>query len=81
MNFWRNTRVYEPSNEYVPLQTMMSSLRFVAGNRSLPARVAHASFLPITRNLDPKAICKRFRHRHKNRECFKLHPELAPNQV
>lgn len=81
LNIWRDTYVYEPNNEYVSLQTMMSSLRSVAGNRSLPAQVAHASSLPTTRNLDPNAICKRCRHRHKNRERFKLHPELAPNQV
>ncbi|RKF56044.1 hypothetical protein OnM2_084034 [Erysiphe neolycopersici] len=32
LNIWRDTRVYEPNNEYVSLQTMMSSLRSVAGN-------------------------------------------------
>lgn len=33
VTIWRDTRAYTASNEYAPLQTLMSSLRSVAGNR------------------------------------------------
>ncbi|KAI0993070.1 hypothetical protein K3495_g15114, partial [Podosphaera aphanis] len=31
-------------------------------------------------NLDPEAYCKKCRHRHKNKFCYRLHPKLAPGR-
>lgn len=76
LNVWRDTRVYDANNEYTPLQTLMSTLRTVAGNRvQQPNTVAVT--VPNSSNLDPEAYCKRCHHRHKNKYCYRLHPELA----
>lgn len=80
LDTWRDTRVFAADNQYVSLQSLMSSLRAIAGNRGLQPTAASTT-TPSCSNkskLSPDALCKKCRHRHKNRDCFRLHPELAP---
>ncbi|KAI0995210.1 hypothetical protein K3495_g12972 [Podosphaera aphanis] len=72
LSTWRDTTAYEPDTEYVSLQSLISSLRIVAANQVQPKSKSA--------RLDPDANCKKCRHRHKNRCCFRLHPEFAPDK-
>lgn len=78
LNTRRDTRVFPADNKFVSLQPLMSSLRAVAGNRSLRPTTASATPISNKSNIDSDAFCKKCRHSHKNRDCFSLHPELAP---
>lgn len=78
LNTWRDTRVFAVDNQYVSLQSLMSSLRAIAGHRSLRPIAASATSFSNKSKLDPDAYCKKCRHRHKNRDCFGLRPELVP---
>ncbi|KAI0992889.1 hypothetical protein K3495_g15295, partial [Podosphaera aphanis] len=80
LNNWRDTRAFEADNKYAPLQALMSSLRSVAGNRTQQPNLALAASVPTGEDLDPNEYCKKCRHRHKNRYCHRLHPELAPQK-
>lgn len=57
----------------------MSSLRSISGNRSVQPNMASASSIPQKDRLDPNAFCKKCKHRHRNKDCFRLQPELAPS--
>ena len=76
LNVWRDTRAFDSDNKYAPLRTLMSSLRSVAGNRTQTPNTV-AAVVPNSINVDPEAYCKRCKHRHKNKYCYCLHPELA----
>ncbi|KAI1001734.1 hypothetical protein K3495_g6469, partial [Podosphaera aphanis] len=76
---WRDLRACTNNNSYTTLEAMMSTLRVVDGHRApLPedgtAAMAATNSGP---NNGPDDECKRCKHRHLNRECFKQHPELA----
>lgn len=83
---WRDMRACTDQNSYATLESLMSTIRIASGNRTVdptpqaapppqPNRV-FATREP-TERLDPEAKCRRCNHRHKNRECFKQHPQLA----
>ncbi|KAI0992439.1 hypothetical protein K3495_g15746, partial [Podosphaera aphanis] len=76
LSTWRDTRAYEAKNTYTDLEAMMSSLRTVAGNRSLHPGVAFVARDAATGRA-PNDECTLCRHRHKNKDCYKQHPELA----
>lgn len=63
LNNWGDTRVFEASNEYALLPSLMSSLRAIAGIRSQQPTVALATSNPNERGLDPEAYCTRYRQR------------------
>ncbi|KAI1004735.1 hypothetical protein K3495_g3485 [Podosphaera aphanis] len=73
---WRETKVYQADNQFAPLQSIMSSLRATARNRMQPNNTICAASSPSKPYLDPEAYCTNCRHRHRNRECFRQHPEL-----
>lgn len=85
LSTWRDLRACTDENSYTSLESMMSTLRVVNGHRAfLPihgnpsdnsnqAMAMHASYGKEGPNDD----CKRCKHRHKNSQCFKQHPELA----
>ena len=77
LSSWRDTRAYEADNKYAPIQVLMSSLRSVAGNRVQPQNTAFAATAPIYEDLDPDDYSRKCRHRHRNKYCYLLHPELA----
>ncbi|KAI0994848.1 hypothetical protein K3495_g13334 [Podosphaera aphanis] len=59
----------------------MSSIREMGGKRSVPQshNTAFAARNPPANNssLNPNDRCLRCRHNHQNKDCFRLHPELA----
>lgn len=55
----------------------MSTLRSISGNRSIQPNVASASSIPHKNRLGPSAFCIKCKHRPRNKDCFRLHPELA----
>ncbi|KAI0994578.1 hypothetical protein K3495_g13602 [Podosphaera aphanis] len=56
----------------------MSSLRTVAGNRTQPTpRITAAAKVGTNDKRDPNDYCTLCSHKHKNKQCFKQHPELA----
>lgn len=86
---WRQTKVYDANNKYVSLDIMMSTLRQVAKGREFHStgsgKVAlgykiNGGNSVISQNVgnlnDPEAICSQCKHKHKNKNCFKQHPEL-----
>lgn len=86
LNSWRDNKAIDASDRPVSLKSMMSSIRTVAANHSYnypphtQNSVATASLNEPPNSYHqsyPDAICKKCRHKHKNKECFKQHPELA----
>lgn len=86
---WRQTKIYDANNKYVSLDVMMSTLRQVAkGRESQPIGSAKASMgykggrdngiseKVVEVSDDLEGICTQCRHRHKNKNCFRQHPEL-----
>ncbi|KAI0992897.1 hypothetical protein K3495_g15287 [Podosphaera aphanis] len=80
---WRDLRACNDNNSYTSLETMMSTLRVVDGHRTTTAVETNHAMAAQGSNVanDPDAECKRCKHRHLNRECFKQHPELAVGPV
>lgn len=85
LDTWRQTKIYDVNNKYVPLDVMMSTLRQVAKGREVVnyAQVAVASNEKKPgsngrngKDNDPEAICKMCKHKHRNKNCFKQHPQL-----
>lgn len=58
LNTWRDTRVFDSSNKYLPLEALMSSLRSISGNRSVQPNVASASSISHEDKLDPRLSVK-----------------------
>ena len=70
---------------------MMVTLRSAAGNRynvaqqrnlaisssTMAAASSQSANGPSPRGPDPNACCKKCRHKHKNMDCYRQHPELA----
>ncbi|KAI0991518.1 hypothetical protein K3495_g16669, partial [Podosphaera aphanis] len=92
LDTWRQTKTLDKSNRYVSLDTMMSTLRQVANGRE--GMLGHgqsaigqdggrkgrnAKGKGAARNADPESLCQRCTHKHKNKHCFKQHPELRKN--
>ncbi|KAI0999324.1 hypothetical protein K3495_g8872 [Podosphaera aphanis] len=85
LSTWRDLGACTNENSYASLESMMSTLRVIDGHRlTLPNHnhminhpnqtfAMHANNSKDGTNDD----CRRCKHRHKNRECFKEHPELA----
>lgn len=86
LDTWRQTKIYDVNNKYVTLDIMMSTLRQVAKGREgvsvgyAQAAVAARSNTGDTNHLEennhPESICRRCKHKHRNKHCFKQHPEL-----
>lgn len=86
LDTWRQTKIYDVNNKYVTLDIMMSTLRQVAkGREGVPvghaqAAVAARNNTGVTNHLeednDPESICRRCKHKHRNKHCFRQHPEL-----
>lgn len=77
---WRDTKAIGPDNRLTCLETMMSTIRTVGGNRpqNQPRMLAAAE--PVD-SVDLEAMCLRCRHKHKNRNCFRQHPELRNDEA
>lgn len=76
----RGLRACTDQNSYASLESMMSTVRVVDGNRTIDTspHVNHALAVQnTTEDPPPNDECKRCLHRHKNKECFKQHHELA----
>ena len=87
LDTWRQTKIYDVNNKYVSLDIMMSTLRQVAkghegvgGSHAQTARTAGISRSDTSgqaeTGLDPDALCKKCRHKHRNRHCYRQHPGL-----
>lgn len=88
LDTWRQTKIFDSSNHYVSLEVMMATLRqAVAGREQTTGSVFAAAgacdgFEKKKKKNgnqygDPDEICQLCKkHRHKNKECFKQHPEL-----
>ncbi|KAI1007407.1 hypothetical protein K3495_g817 [Podosphaera aphanis] len=78
------TKVFDNSNHYVSLETMMSTLRQTGAGqietmgRAMKINGPSGSASEKPRGLDPNSRCELCRHPHNNSECYKQHPELAP---
>lgn len=79
LNNWRDTWAFEVNNELASIPSLMSSLRAIAENRIQQLTVILMASFPNERGLDSEAYCTKCRHRHKNKYCYILHPELAPS--
>nr|ABW72074.1 TE3 [Blumeria hordei] len=74
---WREIRAYTDGKKYARLEDMMSTLRVAVEQRSLRSNPVVASVSNNSRmepGLDDP--CRRCRHKHLNKDCFKQHPEL-----
>lgn len=78
LDTWRTTRAYETDYKYSSLESMMSSLRSITGDKKNVSGIFCAAAATPSGHTDPEAECRKCRHRHKNKECFKQHPELIP---
>lgn len=80
LDTWRETKVYGTDSKFVSLDKMMSSLRIAAGSRGHAAGQALVARKEQPDNEKtgegPNDRCKLCKHRHKNKNCFKQHPEL-----
>ncbi|KAI0991540.1 hypothetical protein K3495_g16647, partial [Podosphaera aphanis] len=88
LDTWRQTKVYDEKNRYVSLDTMMSTLRQVAKVKEAQSGGGQVAFgkekgrsngkgKDGATSADPEALCTRCYHsKHKNKNCFKQHPEL-----
>lgn len=82
LSSWRDNRAIDSTDRPISLHAMMSSLRTVAANnhqlphRNFASANAASATTPST-DLDPEARCNKCMHVHKNKNCFKQHPELA----
>lgn len=75
---WRDTKAIESDNKFSSLEYMMSSLRTVAGNRTqITPRITAAAEVGTNDIKNPNDYCTLCSHKHKNKQCFKQHPELA----
>ncbi|KAI0996730.1 hypothetical protein K3495_g11452 [Podosphaera aphanis] len=80
LSTWNDLGARTENNGYVSLETMMSTLRVVDDHRvhqPPPHNHAMAAQGPNSSKDDDGERCKRCKHIHLNRECFKQHPELA----
>lgn len=80
LDTWRETKVYGSDNKYAALDKIMSSLRVAAGSRG---KVSGQALLARKDQSGdektgggPNDRCGLCKHRHKNKKCFKQHPEL-----
>ncbi|KAI0992945.1 hypothetical protein K3495_g15239, partial [Podosphaera aphanis] len=85
LNSWRDNRAIDSTDKPISLQSMMSTLRTVAANNHQTAHnfasaASAASAAPTSRTHDPEARCRKCLHLHKNKHCFKQHPELATGE-
>lgn len=84
LSTWRQTKVFDRSNNYVSLGIIMSTLRQAAtGKREMQSRnmVANKLIGSMSEKLagpDPNDRCELRKHPHKNSEFYKQCPELAP---
>lgn len=87
LDTWRQTKIYDIYNKYFSLDITMSTLRQVAKGREV-VLVGHAQAAVAPGNGknngsrsragsdDPEALCRRCRNKHRNKQCFRQHPEL-----
>ncbi|KAI0997883.1 hypothetical protein K3495_g10305, partial [Podosphaera aphanis] len=85
LNSWRDNRAIDSTDKPISLQSMMSTLRTVAANNHQTAHnfasaASAASAAPTSRTHAPEARCRKCLHLHKNKHCFKQHPELATGE-
>eukprot|EP01000_Liburna_glaciale_P003609 NODE_297_length_1234_cov_1466.945992_g176_i0.p1 GENE.NODE_297_length_1234_cov_1466.945992_g176_i0~~NODE_297_length_1234_cov_1466.945992_g176_i0.p1 ORF type:complete len:223 (-),score=18.05 NODE_297_length_1234_cov_1466.945992_g176_i0:63-731(-) len=84
LSTWRQTKVFDNSNHYVSLETMMSTLRQTGAGktetmgRAMKMNGPGRSASEKPRGLDPNSRCELCRYPQNNSECYKQHPELAP---
>lgn len=79
LDIWRGTKTRTLKNTLAPLDYMMSTLRTEAGVRSQAPKIAMMA-APQQQDVnkpDPEATCRLCWHKHKNKYCYKQHPELA----
>lgn len=81
LSSWRENWAIDTTDRPISLRAMMSSLRTVAANNHQPGfnipSINSASAASYTKPPIPNARCKKCLHIHKNKDCFKQHPELA----
>ncbi|POS85018.1 hypothetical protein EPUL_003997 [Erysiphe pulchra] len=82
---WRQTRVYYANIKYVSLDVMMFTMRKVAKRHEVVnfAQIAMATGANKRKgngrnegDINPEAISEICKHKHRNKNCFKQHPEL-----
>lgn len=86
LDTWRQTKIFDGSNKYVPLEVMMSTLRKVrtsemhlVGQALVAAGFDEKSGKYIDGGKNgPLDRCRKCKHHHMNKDCFKQHPELRP---
>ncbi|KAI0991205.1 hypothetical protein K3495_g16982, partial [Podosphaera aphanis] len=79
LSTWRDLRALKDNNGYTTLETMMSTLRVVDSHRAHqpPPHNSAMAAHETSQNANPNDDCKLCKHHHKNKECYKQHPELA----
>ncbi|POS85053.1 hypothetical protein EPUL_003148 [Erysiphe pulchra] len=84
LSTWRQTKVFDSSNHFVSIETIISTLRqAAAGVNELPSRATimnrpKGNLTQNPRGNDPNERCELCKNPHSNSECYKQHPELAP---
>ncbi|KAI1000321.1 hypothetical protein K3495_g7875 [Podosphaera aphanis] len=75
----RNLGLCTDNNSYTSLETLISTLRVVDGHRATSPADTNLAMAAgnLAASNRPYDDCKRCKHRHLNRECFKQHPELV----
>ncbi|KAI0995517.1 hypothetical protein K3495_g12661 [Podosphaera aphanis] len=86
LSSWRDNKAIDSNDKPTNLRTMMTTLRTVAANNYQPtqnfaaAASASSSSTRLPTNRDPEAKCNKCLHVHKNKNCFRQHPELATGE-
>lgn len=90
LDIWRETKAVSMS-QYAPLRSMVTSLRATAGTKKLAAgdhmsSTQELSYQPhaaaAINNVEhnPDDWCRRCKHKHRNKDCYKLHPEKSQSR-
>lgn len=84
---WRQTKILDRKNKYVSLESVISTLRKAGkSKKKTSGYMIVAAGIENTEIGIEKAIgvtndtCVLFKHRHKNKKCYKQYPELRPKK-